>query len=179
MQRGGGATKAVVSRAKERRRDGERIELEAKWLMNEGADVGQSAAEAFVQWSKQEHELDSMTRSWERALELESPDSEESSDDAEKRSHQDRLMRINHHHHHRKLAQPDVRPRSSRVNTPRILRRDALKGRIPRSLRAQAPRILRRDAKRRRESTRTDCYPRSLMVQHCLKSTPRILRSSE
>ena len=46
-------------------------EMEAKLLMSRGADVGQSAAEAFVQWAKQEHELDNMTRSWEQAMEQE------------------------------------------------------------------------------------------------------------
>ena len=40
-------------------------DVEAGWLMNEGAgaDVGQSAAEAFVQSAKQEQELDNMKRS--------------------------------------------------------------------------------------------------------------------
>ena len=56
-----------------------KTEVEAKWLMKEGADVGQSAAEAFAQWAKQEHLLDNMTRSWERAFVLESSDSAEAS----------------------------------------------------------------------------------------------------
>ena len=52
-----------------------------------GKHIGQSAAEAFVQWAKQEQELDNMTRTWEQALELETSDSEESSDYAEKTRH--------------------------------------------------------------------------------------------
>ena len=52
--------------------------------MEKGSDVGQSAAEAFVQVAKQEEELDNMTRSWERAMEQELSDFEESSDWMEK-----------------------------------------------------------------------------------------------
>ena len=54
--------------------------VEAKWSMNRGADAGQSAAEAFAQWAKQEQELDNMTRSWERAMEQELSEFEESSE---------------------------------------------------------------------------------------------------
>ena len=50
------------------------------WLMKKGSDIGQTAAETFVQWAKQEEELDNMTRSWERAMEQELSDFEESSD---------------------------------------------------------------------------------------------------
>ena len=55
-----------------------KTEVEAKWLMNTGKDVGQRAAEAFVQCAKQEQELENMTRTWEQALELESSDSKSS-----------------------------------------------------------------------------------------------------
>ena len=59
-------------------------EVETKLLMTKGKDVGQSAAEAFVQWAKQEQHLGNMTRTWEQALETESLDSEEASDYARK-----------------------------------------------------------------------------------------------
>ena len=65
-------------------------------MMKKGSDIGQSAAEAFVQWAKQEEELENMTRSWERDMEQDLSDFEESSDWMEKC----RLNRINHRHHH-------------------------------------------------------------------------------
>ena len=78
------------------RRDGaekqEVLEKDPKRLTKKGSDVGQSAAEAFVQWAKQEEELDNMTRSWEQAMEQELSDVEESSDWMEKCS----LKRTNH-----------------------------------------------------------------------------------